>query len=157
MEELEAVVAGGRPGDRLPSVRELMRRHGAGPATVQRAVHQLVGRGLVEARPGQGTFVAPPPSAAPAPPDHDWQTVALGARRLDAGALEHLLRPPPPGMLVLSFGYLPEELQPRGALGQALGRAARRPGAWGVMPARGSGRCARCWRRGLAAGTPPRT
>jgi DNA-binding transcriptional MocR family regulator len=134
--ELEAAAAAGRPGDRLPSVRELMRRHGAGPLTVQRAVHLLARRGVVEARPGRGTFVAAPRVAAPTP-DFAWQTVALGARTLDATALEQLLRPPPPGMLVLSTGYLPEELQPRGALGQALGRAARRPGAWAAMPAEG--------------------
>jgi DNA-binding transcriptional MocR family regulator len=136
LEDLEAAAAAGRPGDRLPSVRELMRRHRAGPVTVQRAVHQLARRGVVEARPGQGTFVGAPPPAA-AVPDFAWQTVALGARTLDATALEQLLRPPPPGILVLSSGYLPEELQPRGALGQALGRAARRPGAWDVIPAEG--------------------
>ncbi len=136
VKELEAAAAAGRPGDRLPSVRELMRRHGAGPATVQRAVHLLARRGLVEARPGRGTFVAPRPAARPAP-DHAWQTVALGARMLDAEALEHLLRPPPPGMLLLSNGYLPDELQPSGALGQALSRAARRPGAWAAMPSEG--------------------
>jgi DNA-binding transcriptional MocR family regulator len=136
VQELEAAAAAGRPGERLPSVRELMRRHGAGPVTVQRAVHLLARRGVIEARPGQGTFVAAPP-AAPATADFAWQTVALGARRLDAAALEELLRPPPPGTLVLSSGYLPEDLQPRGALGQALARAARRPGAWAPMPAEG--------------------
>jgi DNA-binding transcriptional MocR family regulator len=136
LEDLEAAAAAGRPGDRLPSVRELMRRHGAGPVTVQRAVHLLARRGIVEARPGQGTFVAPPPTA-PAASDFAWQTVALGARMLDAVALEQLLRPPPPGILVLSSGYLPEDLQPRGALGQALARAARRPGAWAALPAEG--------------------
>jgi DNA-binding transcriptional MocR family regulator len=136
VEELETAAAAGRPGDRMPSVRELMRRHGAGPATVQRAVHLLVRRGIVEARPGRGTFVAARPPAA-ATPDHAWQTVALGARTLDAASLEHMLAPPAPGMLVLSTGYLPGELQPRGALGQALSRAARRPGAWDVMPAEG--------------------
>jgi DNA-binding transcriptional MocR family regulator len=137
VKELEAAAAAGRPGDRLPSVRELMRRHGAGPATVQRAVHVLVRRGIVEARPGRGTFVAAPRPASTAAADHGWQTVALGARSLDAASLELMLRPAPPGMLVLSTGYLPDELQLRGALGQALSRAARRPGAWGVMPAEG--------------------
>jgi DNA-binding transcriptional MocR family regulator len=137
MKELEAAAAAGRPGDRLPSVRELMRRHGAGPATVQRAVHLLVRRGVVEARPGRGTFVSAPRPAAAAAPDHAWQTVALGARTLDAAALELLLRPAPAGMFVLSTGYLPDELQPRGALGQALSRAARRPGAWAAMPTEG--------------------
>jgi DNA-binding transcriptional MocR family regulator len=137
VEELEAAAAAGRPGDRLPSVRELMRRHRAGPATVQRAVHVLVRRGVLEARPGRGTFIAAQPAGDGAAADHAWQTVALGARSLDETALEQLLRPPPPGTLVLSTGYLPEDLQPRGALGQALGRAARRPGAWGTMPTEG--------------------
>ena len=40
-------------------------------------------------------------------------------------------------MLVLSSGYLPRSCSRRGALGQALGRAARRPGAWAAMPAEG--------------------
>ncbi len=138
MEELEAAVAAGRPGDRLPSVRELMRRHGAGPVTVQRAVHLLAARGLVDARPGRGTFIAArAAAAAAAPPDHGWQTLALGSRRLDTVDLEHLLRPPPPGVLVLSTGYLPDDLQPQGALGQALARAARRPGVWGPVPPEG--------------------
>ena len=129
-------MAAGRPGDRLPSVRELMRRHGAGPVTVQRAVHLLAARGLVEARPGRGTFVAARAEPAP-PPDHAWQTLALGSRRPDTLDLEHLLRPPPPGVLVLSTGYLPDDLQPHGALGQALARAARRPGVWGPVPPEG--------------------
>jgi DNA-binding transcriptional MocR family regulator len=135
--ELEDAAAAGRPGDRLPSVRELMRRHGAGPATVQRAVHLLVRRGLVEARPGRGTFVArqrPGPSATS---DYGWQTVALGARTLDAASLELMLRPAAPGMVVLATGYLPDELQPLPALAQALSRAGRRPGAWGFMAAEG--------------------
>ena len=132
-------MAAGRPGDRLPSVRELMRRHGAGPVTVQRAVHLLAG-----ARAGRG---APRPrhvrrrarrrAARGRRPTTRWQTLALGPRRLDTLDLEHLLRPPPPGVLVLSTGYLPDDLQPHGALGQALARAARRPGAWGPVPPEG--------------------
>ena len=140
LRELEAAAEAGRAGDRLPSVRELMRRHGAGPQTVQRAVHVLARRGVVEARPGQGTFVAETRVAAPRDqraPDHAWQTLALGARALDAAALEELLRPAPPGVLVLSTGYLPDDLQPQHALGHALARAARRPGAWAAVPIEG--------------------
>jgi DNA-binding transcriptional MocR family regulator len=136
IQELEALAAAGQPGDRLPSVRALMRRHRVAPATVQRAIGSLAARGLVEARPGRGTFVARRPTA-PAAPDVAWQTVALGARAPDASALDELLRPAPPGALVLSAGYLPAELQPLGALGQALARAARRPGAWDRMPLEG--------------------
>src|SRR4051794_20385439 len=136
IQELEALAAAGAPCDRLPSVRDLMRRHRVAPATVQRAIGSLAARGLVEARPGRGTFVAGR-APAPAAPDVAWQTVALGARAPDAGPLDELLRPPPPGALVLSSGYLPADLQPLGALGQALGRAARRPGAWDRMPLEG--------------------
>ncbi len=124
------------PGDRLPSVRELMARHRAGPATVQRAIAALAARGLVEARPGRGTFVAARAGATVAP-DVSWQTVALGSRAIDAGALEALIRPPDPAALVLSAGYLPLELQPTAALGAALARAARRPGAWDRVPLEG--------------------
>jgi DNA-binding transcriptional MocR family regulator len=132
---LEAVVEAGSPGDRLPSVRELMARHRAGPATVQQAIATLAARGLVEARPGRGTFVAP--RVAPAVADASWQTVALGARAIDADALETLLRPPAADAFVLSSGYLPADLQPTAALGAALARAARRPGAWDRVPLEG--------------------
>ncbi|MBE2320846.1 PLP-dependent aminotransferase family protein [Solirubrobacter sp. CPCC 204708] len=132
---LEAEVASAAPGARLPSVRELMARHRAGPATVQRAISALVARGLVEARPGRGTFVAP--RGEPVVPDPAWQAVPLGARSIDADALETLLRPPPAGALVLSSGYLPTELQPTALLGGALARAARRPGAWDRLPLAG--------------------
>jgi DNA-binding transcriptional MocR family regulator len=135
-QELESLASAGQAGDRLPSVRELMRRHRVAPATVQRAIGSLAARGLVEARPGRGTFVAER-AAPPAAPDVAWQTVALGARAPDASPLDELLRPAPPGALVLSAGYLPSELQPLGALGQALARAARRPGAWDRMPLEG--------------------
>jgi DNA-binding transcriptional MocR family regulator len=108
------------------------------PATVQRAFGQLAARGLVEARPGRGTFVAAPPeAAAAAAPDFGWQTVALGPRAIDADALEELLRPPPADALVLSSGYLPPDLQPRAALGAAMARAARRPEAWDRVPPAG--------------------
>jgi DNA-binding transcriptional MocR family regulator len=132
---LEVDVEAGSPGDRLPSVRDLMARHRAGPATVQRAIATLVARGLVEARPGRGTFVAP--RSAPAPADTSWQTLALGARAIDADALETLLRPPRDDAFVLSTGYLPADLQPTAALGAALARAARRPGAWDRVPLEG--------------------
>ena len=69
--------------------------------------------------------------------DSSWQTVALGARAIDADALETLLRPPSPSTFVLSSGYLPADLQPTAALGAALARAARRPGAWDRVPLEG--------------------
>lgn len=128
-------MAASPPGARLPSVRELMARHRAGPATVQRVIATLAARGLVEARPGRGTFVAARPE--PVAPDPSWQSVPLGARSIDADALVTLLRPPAADALVLSSGYLPADLQPTALLGAALARAARRPGAWDRVPLEG--------------------
>jgi DNA-binding transcriptional MocR family regulator len=143
---LRAEVAGAAPGARLPSTRELMRRHGASPLTVQRAVARLAAQGLVEARPGRGTFVARAAGSgaegaaagagAPAP-DLSWQAVALGAAPAGGDDLQALLALPGPGAVPLSSGYLDPALQPIGALAAALGRAARRPGAWERGPLAG--------------------
>ncbi len=134
--DLESRAAELEPGSRLPSVRELMARHGVGPQTVQRAVSLLAARGVLDPKPGRGTYVAPRAAGHEAP-DFAWQTVALGPRTVSAGGLDDLLRPPEPGVHVLSTGYLPADLQPLGALSAALARAARRPGAWDRMPTEG--------------------
>ena len=53
-----AVAAGElRPGEVLPSVRELARRLRVNPATVAQAYRELSGDGFVETRHGAGTFV----------------------------------------------------------------------------------------------------
>lgn len=126
---------------RLPSVRQLMREHGASPVTVQRAIAQLSAEGLVVARPGNGTFVAPAPvSRAGAQPDLGWQEVALGGPGaggdMTSGLME-LLTIPPEDALSLSSGYLDPDLQPTAALAACLARAGRRPGAWGRSPVEG--------------------
>jgi DNA-binding transcriptional MocR family regulator len=128
------------PGDRLPSVRQLMAVHRASPLTVQRAIGRLAGEGLVEPRPGRGTFVAAPAAAAGAAgtaPDLSWQSVALGPRAVEEAALQELLALPPAAAIPLSSGYLEPDLQPLAAVGAALARAARRPAAWDRGPVEG--------------------
>jgi DNA-binding transcriptional MocR family regulator len=134
---LRARAAAGAPGERLPSVRALMAEHRAGPATVQRAVARLAAEGLVEARPGRGTFVVRPRAGREREPDLGWQAVALGGRPAPDPALGDLLALPRPGAIPLGSGYTDEELQPLGALAAALARAARRPGAWGRLAPEG--------------------
>lgn len=62
-----------RPGQRLPSTREMARRYSLHPNTVSAAYQQLQGEGLAESRRGAGIYVR---AAAAAPPDN-------GNRQLD--------------------------------------------------------------------------
>lgn len=55
-----------RPGDPLPTVREMAERWGCTPGTVQQAYKELARQGLVISRAGQGTRIgAAPPAAEP--------------------------------------------------------------------------------------------
>ena len=54
---LEIIQGQYKPGERLPTVRQLTERWGCTPGTVQRAYQELVRQGLVTTRPGQGTRV----------------------------------------------------------------------------------------------------
>ncbi len=60
LEKLQDDIASGRykPGKRLPSEAELVRRFGASRMTVFRAMHELQSMGLVTRRVGSGTFVS---------------------------------------------------------------------------------------------------
>lgn len=68
---LDTLARDARAGDRVPTVRELMRRFGVSQPVVQQAFEQLKTRGLIESQVGRGTFFtigdAPrAPVAAPA-------------------------------------------------------------------------------------------
>jgi DNA-binding transcriptional MocR family regulator len=137
IQELRVAAAGGVAGARLPSVRELMARHRASPVTVQRAIATLAAEGLVEPRPGRGTFIAARVERTAAPPDLAWQAVALGDRAVDEAPLLELLAVPRGGAIPLSGGYLQLELRPQSAIEAALARAAHRAAAWERGPVEG--------------------
>lgn len=112
-----------------------MAHHRVSPGTVRRAVARLTAEGVLEARPGHGTFVAQPVKTSDsAAPDFAWQGLALGAARVPADDLTTLLAVPPDAALNLAGGYLSEELQATSIVAQIMARAARRPGVWGRMP-----------------------
>lgn len=52
-----------KPGDRFPSARELTELHGVGRTTSGRVHGTLISLGLIEHRPGIGTFVLDPSQA----------------------------------------------------------------------------------------------
>ena len=62
---LDTLASSARPGDRVPTVRDLMRRFGVSQLTVQRAFDGLKTRGLIESQVGRGTFFS-----ADGPPAH---------------------------------------------------------------------------------------
>jgi len=61
-----------RPGQRLPSTREMARRFGLHPNTVSGAYSQLHDEGIVERRHGSGVYVRPPQAT---PADNDLQAL----------------------------------------------------------------------------------
>ena len=67
--QVERGIASGalRAGDRLPSVRQLSQQHGVSMTTALQAFRHLENRGVVQARPKSGYFVAPRTPALPEP------------------------------------------------------------------------------------------
>jgi GntR family transcriptional regulator len=67
-ENVRYLVASGalRPGEAVPSVRDLAREQRVNPNTVAKAYQRLVEGGILETRRGEGTFVAERPPAMPA-------------------------------------------------------------------------------------------
>lgn len=81
-ESVRHLVASGalRPGDPLPSVRDLAREQRINPNTVAKAYQRLAEAGVVESRRGEGTFVAERPPAMP--PAERARVLREGATRL---------------------------------------------------------------------------
>ena len=126
------------PGARFPSTREIVADYHVSPVTVSRALAALSAEGVVGTRPGSGTFVADRMAAADVNPlDTVWQTIALGDRAIDAGALQTYLETNPRGALSLAGGYLHPSLMPIRALSIAAQHAAARSETWEAPDPRG--------------------
>jgi GntR family transcriptional regulator/MocR family aminotransferase len=84
----EAIVSGAlKPGDRLPSTRDLAEQLGVSRTIVLLAFEQLLAEGYVEGRHGSGTYVAPGISARPAGKvEHAIALSAYGDRIASWGA-----------------------------------------------------------------------
>ncbi|MGW3157901.1 aminotransferase-like domain-containing protein [Streptomyces sp. NPDC001089] len=145
------------PGGKLPSSRALVERFRVSPVTVSRALAQLSAEGLVVTRPGAGAFRARPRTPAAPAGDTSWQEVALSAdaatelvpRTVDASGVLATLAAPPAGVVEFSGGYLHPSLQPERAMGAALSRAGRRPGAWSRPPVEGLAELREWFARGI--------
>ncbi|MBN1286578.1 MAG: GntR family transcriptional regulator [Anaerolineae bacterium] len=83
-----------RPGDDLPSVREMSERWGCAPGTVQRAYRELALQGLVTTQVGQGSWVARQTE------DHTPLRRATLVNQIEAFMLD-----------ILAGGYRPPEIE----------------------------------------------
>lgn len=138
-QRLRALAEGAEAGARLPSVRDLMREWHVSPVTVQRALDTLAREGVLEAKPGRGTFVSARAACvvAPASADFGWQSLVLGPARDMTNGLGLSMTVPSGEARQLQVGYLPAALQPGALLSAATGRALRRPGVWDRLPSQG--------------------
>jgi DNA-binding transcriptional MocR family regulator len=134
---LRGVCSRGRPGERLPSVRELQQRFSVSPVTVQRVVRQLVMEGRAVTRPGDGTFITRPAVADLGAVDHSWQTVVLGRSPVVPGGLEHLTHERTSGTIALDNAFPDPNLQAHDLLAKAAARCVRRADAWDRCPPQG--------------------
>jgi DNA-binding transcriptional MocR family regulator len=115
-----------RPGDRLPSVRELAMGHGFSMETVLHALRVLENNGLVEARIRSGFYVREPRLRCVAPPSKTVtvfrpKDVALRALRQQTVAFGTSKNVVP-----LGLGLLSSEILPTRRLAQTVAAVARR-------------------------------
>ncbi|SDF44031.1 transcriptional regulator, GntR family [Blastococcus fimeti] len=133
--ELRAWISTAPPGAQLPPTRVLATRHQAGPVTVQKALRTLAGQGLIETRPGVGTFVRAVRAARPA--DYGWQTAALRSPAAPSPGMPAALRSTPNDVIAFHSGFPDRELLPERLVRAALVRAARSDAALSRPPAAG--------------------
>lgn len=122
MAALQEWITQAPPGAQLPSTRSLVAEYAASPVTVQKAMRALSSHGLIESRPGAGTFVRAVRTARPS--DYGWQTAAMRSpqNRIPPGAA---MRTAAHDAISLHAGYPDRELLPERLIRAAIARAGR--------------------------------
>ena len=145
-------IAGAAPGARLPSTRALVAEYQASPVTVQKALRTLAAQGLIESRPGVGTFVRAVRTARPS--DYGWQTAALGSPQAPLRPVSTAMRSAPNDVIAFHSGYPDRELLPERLVRAALTRAARGDAALSRPPVAGLPELQSWFAHELGASTP---
>ncbi len=149
---LKEWISGAAPGARLPSTRSLVAEYQASPVTVQKALQTLTAQGLIESRPGVGTFVRAARMVRPA--DYGWQTAALRSPQGSVRVASATMRSTPNDVLAFHAGYPDRELLPERLIRAALTRAARSDAALSRPPAAGIPELQSWFVHELGASTP---
>jgi GntR family transcriptional regulator len=94
MDQMKYYVAGGtlRPGDQLPSIRELASALTVNPTTVVKAYTELERDGVIEMRHGKGAFVSAKAKAITR--QEQEQTLRRSAKQLAVEATQLQVSPP---------------------------------------------------------------
>lgn len=149
---LKERIAASTPGSRLPATRALVAEFQVSPVTVQKALQTLTTQGLIESRPGVGTFVRAVRTARPS--DYGWQSAALGSPRAPLPAASTMMRTVSNDAIAFHSGYPDAELLPERLIRAALSRAARGDAALSRPPVAGLPDLQSWFARELGAATP---
>ena len=152
MAQLRQWIDKSSPGARLPSTRTLVAEFQVSPVTVQKALQTLTAQGLVESRPGVGTFVRAVRTARPS--DYGWQSAALGSPQVLLPAASSTMRSVSNEVISFHSGYPDRELLPERLVQAALTRAARGDAALSRPPVAGLPDLQSWFARELGAATP---
>lgn len=115
-----------RPGDRLPSVRELRRQRGVSPSTIFQAYAQLESEGLVEARERSGHFVRARRQLTGRPPEAAQPSGRVTPVAISELVFDLLGSTRDVDVVPLGSAFPAPELFPFDALARCGGRAMRR-------------------------------
>lgn len=151
-ERLRDWIAAAPPGAQLPSTRSLVAEYRASPVTVQKVLRTLAAQGLIESRPGVGTFVRAVRTARPA--DYGWQTAALRSPQAPLRPVSTAMRTASNDVIAFHSGYPDRELLPERLVRAALTRAARGDAALSRPPAAGLPELQSWFAQELRAATP---
>lgn len=146
-------IAAAPPDSQLPSTRALVSQFEASPVTVQKALRTLAAQGVIESRPGVGTFVRTVRTARPH--DYGWQTAALGSPPHPIPGASLALHTVPNDVIALHSGYPDKELLPERAVRTAFARVARSQATISRPPAAGLPELQSWFASELGALTPP--
>ena len=152
MAALRQWIAGAAPGARLPSTRQLVSQYQASPVTVQKALQTLTSQGLIESRPGVGTFARAVRTVRPS--DYGWQTAALRSPSSPLPSSSSTMRNVPGDAIWFHSGYPDRELLPERLVRSALARAARGDAALSRPPAAGMPELQQWFAQELGSATP---
>ncbi len=135
VDDLENLIRTGvlRPGDRMPSVRNLTRSRSVSPGTVLKAYGILEDRGLIEARPRSGYYVARPASATLLEPQVDAPYDRSAPVRVNELVFDLLTSAMDREVVPLGSAFPSPDLYPFKRLFSALAAAARQFEPWHTM------------------------